>query len=830
MAEILELRDRRLIPARDSLVSVATKVLSLDLFDTLLWRRVPEPADVFPLLGRQLILANKLASHISPFGFSDLRKSGERTARERVQAVTGYREVTVADIYGAIPDHIFNADFDLAARVQAELAFERSQILLDYDVVMLMRAAKTAGARVVLMSDTYFTSAQLRDFLTAAGLRDLTLIDHIYASCEVGKPKYRDLFDVLLKDAGVPPGAILHVGDTLEADVYPCHARGIPVVHYDKWSFAPRVQNVEFPADRQKRAALLEDAGDFGLTGFRSRLAQRPPPRLAADLKPYWIYGAATLAPVFAGFARWVVNAAVSRGTPRIFGLMREGRFLNRVIQATASGMGLPLLTEELWLSRRAVIRAALYEDDLSLLPDAIMLSPGTTTEEALASLGMSRADLQDVLPATFDFRAANALQVLGRAIIATPALKTKVLATSARHRANLLMGLGKYLREPRLTVLDLGYAATIQSVLALILKREGSPIVVSGLYLALNEKAMGHMRGGAELSAYLDDEGFQGATAALLSRTPDVLEHACMCREGSLSHYDDNGAPVLLPNQRDETQLAQMEALQQGIMAGVESINGLLGGLGRVSANTPTLKAQIAEIISAALLHPTQQEAATIGAWHHEANFDLTDVRRLGDLVFQTERLEYHGFPVLQELGHHQAYWPAAGLVAALPFLSDGYAAGANNTYGADHLTAGPLLGGLAICPDLGVGFDTKRQGVVPLAVNAFGRGHIQVVVKPPGPEAYNRLRFTWPKARAVMQIDSIQVSYFNERQRSTAILGPVAWSGVSAVSTGAYVSIAETPAEAVVDLGTPPPWPHAVELTVRYKYLKLDPIFERR
>ena len=79
-------------------------------------------------------------------------------------------------------------------------------------------------------------------------------------------------------------------------------------------------------------------------------------------------------------------------------------------------------------------------------------------------------------------------------------------------------------------------------------------------------------------------------------------------------------------------------------------------------------------------------------------------------------------------------------------------------------------------------------------------------------------------------MQIDSIQVSYFNERQRSTAILGPVAWSGVSAVSTGAYVSIAETPAEAVVDLGTPPPWPHAVELTVRYKYLKLDPIFERR
>ncbi len=829
MTQQFELTDQRLLPARDALASGAIKVLSLDVFDTLLWRRVPEAADAFLPFGRALSAAGRIAPYVAPLGFSDLRRAAERFAREQVQAATGYREVTLADIHGAMPDHIFAPGFNLADRVQAELAFERAQMILDQEIVTLMRAAKDAGARVVLASDTYFTSAQLRDFLAAAGLGDPSLIDRIYASCEVGKPKYRDMFDVILKDEGVPAGAVLHVGDTLEADVYPCRARGIAVVHYDKWSFAPRVQTVEFPADRFKRAALLLEQGDFGLTGLRSRLAHRPPPALAPNLRPYWAYGAATLAPVFAVFARWVVNSAAQSGALRVFGLMREGRFLKRVVEATAKSMGLPMMVDELWLSRRAVIRAALFDDDVSLLPEAILLSPGSSTDEILASLGLARADLAGVLPPTFDFRQADALTLLSQAIAATPALKAKVLAVSAAHRANLLKCLGKRLAA-QMTLLDLGYAATIQAVLARILKREGKAVAVTGLYLALNDKAMSHMRDGANLRGYLDGEGFAGATGALLSRTPDVLEHACMCREGSLSHYDDAGAPVLLPNQRDDAQLAQMEALQDGIIAGVGAVNALLGGLARTSADSAALKAQVAEIVSAALLHPTSQEAVTIGAWRHEANFDLTDRRRLTDLAFKPERLEYEGWGALRDLGRHEVYWPAAALTAAGPFLGAGFAGAQNGTFGPEHLTAGPLLGGLVICPDLGIGFDAKRQGAMPLSVNAFGRGQIQVVIKPFGPEAYKRLRLSWPQARAVMQIDHIGISYIGERQRSLGVPGPAAWSNASAVSTGAYLSIGDKPAEAVIDLGAPPSWPHALELTVRYKYLKLDPIFGAR
>ncbi len=823
--------DQRLIPVRDAIIAGRHKVLSLDVFDTLLWRRVPEAADFFLVLGHALAAAGKLAAHTSPMAFSDLRRGAERAAREKVQAVTGYREITLADIYAELPDHVFAAGFERPARIETELALERDQLVLDEDVVALMKAAKSAGGRVILVSDTYFSSAELRGFLTAAGFKDESLIDRVYVSCEAGKPKYRDLFDVIVKDMAVVPSSIVHIGDTLEADINPCRLRGISAALYDKWSFPPRVQTVEFPSPitgREKRAGLLGERGDFGLSGLRSRLAYRPPADMTADLKAYWSYGASVLAPVFAGFARWVVAESAASG--RTFGLMREGRFLKRVVEATAEQLGMPRAVEELWLSRRAVVRAGLYADDLNLLPEAILLTPGAGLQAILAGLGLSPADLNGVLPPGFALNQPDALPALSQAIAATPALKDKVVAASAHLRANLLKGLAKQLdtgAAQNVTVLDLGYAATIQTVLARILAREGSPVMLTGLYLALNDKAMANVRDGADLRAYLGDEGFLGTTAALLSRTPDVLEHACMCREGSLEAYDDAGAPVLLPNQRDAAQLAQMEAMQDGILAGVAAVNRLLGGLDRTPAATPALKAQIAQIISGALLRPTPEEAAAIGGWKHEANFDLTDVRRLADLAFHPTELEYRGWPALHQLGRHQVYWPAAALTTANPFLGAGYAQGVDMAFEASHLTAGPMLGGVVICPDMGAGFDTKRQGVVPLAVNAFGRGEIEAMIKPFGPEAYWRLRFSWPDARAILQIDGAAAAYIGEHEQRPAELRPVVWSGAFKIMQGIYMIEPGKPAEAIIALNTPPAWPHALQLVLRFKYLKLDPVF---
>ncbi len=821
--------DHRLMAAKEGLAVGRYQALSVDVFDTLLWRCVPEPADVFMVLGRQLAAAGRLAAHVAPAAFADLRRLAERAAREKVQAVTGYREVTLADIYAALPEGVFAPGFAAADRAAEELACERALMRLDPDLVALMQAAKAAGRKVILVSDTYFKSEEVRGFLAAAGLGDPAVIDRLYVSCEMGRPKYRDLFDTILKDLGTAPETLIHIGDSVEADVQPCLTRKIASVHYDKWSFSPRVQTTEFPNERPRRTALLGGSGDFGLTGLRSRLRHRVPADLAPALRPYWSYGASTLAPVFTAFARWIVGTCQAKVAKQIYGIMREGRFLGRVVEATAGRLGVALPTQEIWLSRRAVLRAALYPDDLGVLSDAIMLTPGRNSDEILSGIGIARQDLAGAVPDGFDLAQPNALAVLCQTIAAKPALREKVLAVSARHRTNLLKGLSKRIDLASLetvTLMDLGYAATIQTVLARILAREGAKLKLAGLYLALNDRAVVHAGHGAELHAFLDAEGFNGTTAALLSRTPDVLEHACMCREGSLDAYDDNGAPVLLPNQRKGEQLLQMEALQAGVLAGVDAMNAMLGGFDRVPHDSPTLKDQVGQIITAALLYPTTEEAETIGAWHHEANFDLGDFRRLSDLAFDPSELEYRGLPALQDTGRHQVYWPAAAFTAANPFLAAAFSTGITGGYDPELFTSGPLLGGLTITPDLGAGFDTRRGGTVALGVNAFGRAHLQITLKPFGADVYRRLKLAWPAARSVIRLDQATVTHVGESERRTAAATVQSWSETREISPGTQLTDAKA-AETVLDLGEPPPWAHALELTLRFKYLRLDPMF---
>jgi hypothetical protein len=469
------------------------------------------------------------------------------------------------------------------------------------------------------------------------------------------------------------------------------------------------------------------------------------------------------------------------------------------------------------------------------LLTEFTILSPGRSAEELLASMGLTEADLHAAGVHDFDIRADKALATLCRIIGRSDAMLEKVLAVAATQRRNLMTGLGRVLdltSSGPVVVVDLGYTATIQATLQPILVREGSPLKLLGLYLALNSRATPNVRSGADLRAYLNQEGYEGTMGEMLSRMPFVLEHACMCREGSLAEYDSDGRPVLLPNQRDELQLQQMEAMQEGILVGLTAVNALLGSLQQTPADDPVLKGHVAGMISASHLNPTLQEAMTIGAWKHEAKVDFTGTYKLTDLSFDGPTLEYGGWPKLQEMNLDQVYWPAAALATADPFIADVYAGGVRGAYKPEHLTSGAMLGRVVVCPDAGNGFDQRLQGAIPLAMNAFGRGDLQAAIKPVSAQAYHRLRFTWPGARAIVAIESLFVKYTGENQRAErdvpGVTDTVGWQGACPVEPG--LMLVEPHAVWEVDLGAPPPWPHSLEISLRVKYLRLDALYGDR
>ena len=289
------LTDRRLLPLADALIKGQFSALSIDIFDTLLWRRVPEPKDIFVLLGHALIESGMLFNSISEVQFSQLRASAEKAARAVRESQTGSREVLLSDIYEELPPHIWTAADSRAKAIAVEVDLEAANLVLDTEIAALMDYAVGAGVRIVLTSDTYFTREQLTRFLAVAGLEKDSIPEMLFVSNEHGRPKWRDLFDLVLNDLDLAADALIHIGDNIDADVAPCATRGIAHVYYDKWVVLPRTQAHEVNLRAAEKADWLIAGGEGGLTGLRSRIAHRAPAELAPHLEPYWVYGAATL-------------------------------------------------------------------------------------------------------------------------------------------------------------------------------------------------------------------------------------------------------------------------------------------------------------------------------------------------------------------------------------------------------------------------------------------------------------------------------------------------------------------------------------------------------
>ena len=114
------LPDRRFGPVDAAVCSPLTRVLSVDVFDTLLWRRVPKPTDVFLLVARRLADRDGLAGHVDPRGFARLRLLAEAEARRRQRDLDGSVEVGLAEIYEVF-DRDVTPGLSVADLVGAEL-------------------------------------------------------------------------------------------------------------------------------------------------------------------------------------------------------------------------------------------------------------------------------------------------------------------------------------------------------------------------------------------------------------------------------------------------------------------------------------------------------------------------------------------------------------------------------------------------------------------------------------------------------------------------------------------------------------------------------------
>ena len=180
--------------------------VSFDVFDTLLKRAVPRPHDVFRRMGEAM----------GDSSFTKRRIAAEHMARQTA-AKKNIEEITLADIYACMPEK----DRKLA---EAEIEMERTLSRPNAWLAPVLQACESRHAHIFAVSDMYLPQAFVAELLSRAGIE----VERLFVSSAYGCQKGTgNLFRIVLRETGIAPEDVVHIGDALRADYFGARKAGI---------------------------------------------------------------------------------------------------------------------------------------------------------------------------------------------------------------------------------------------------------------------------------------------------------------------------------------------------------------------------------------------------------------------------------------------------------------------------------------------------------------------------------------------------------------------------------------------------------------------------
>lgn len=592
------------------------RYLSLDCFDTLVWRNCAAPADVF-------------ADLTAPGGAIPVRRSAETLARNARRIADGGTETGLTDIHRAL-----RPGGDVAGSIAEEIAAEHRHCFGFRPVMELIAAAKARGLQVIVVSDTYLSEAELRALIArACGADTADAIDRIFVSSAYGVGKAGGLFEQVLPALGCVPGAVFHLGDNQAADQEAPAALGIPCAHL-----------VQFDDQAATRLRLEGAASAMIDPRVRVSVPAYQPHRallsLRADGDPASALGHDVLGPVLTGYCRWLADEA----------------------KAIAARDGRP--AHLLFLLRDGHLPAQVHR---ALFPDAaaasVEISRFTATAASFvdadavrgwlnAQLDNSRNDVvaRQLLHSDEEVRRIAPRQAYSDgaflASLSTDAVVDRVVTRSRRFADRLIAHLKRAgVREGDSVILaDLGYNGSVQNQLAPMLEAR-MKVTVAGRYLLLREKAPT----GLDKQGYVDARHYDHQVLNALCDSMAVIEQLCTIDQGSVVDYKPNGFPVRAAKDGGKHQVAGRQTAQAGCVAYAETLARWTGPV--AASDTPEAQRVAAAAALARLLFfPIPAEVAALSSFEHDVNLGTAERVELLDPDAAATGLRRNGLFYLDE------------------------------------------------------------------------------------------------------------------------------------------------------------------------------------
>ncbi len=191
-------------------------VISFDIFDTLVFRTIPHPTDIFELMEEDL----KIKS------FREKRISAEMEARRVRGKPNG--EIDIFDIYDQMASDL---PITPSEGIAAEIRMEKKCCYANPYMKTVFNLLRVSGKELIAVSDMYFPANILIELLAGMGYDGFSCI---FVSCDCGCSKGTGELQRLVRKKLGMDKRIVHIGDNYRSDVLASRKAGWQAIWYPK--------------------------------------------------------------------------------------------------------------------------------------------------------------------------------------------------------------------------------------------------------------------------------------------------------------------------------------------------------------------------------------------------------------------------------------------------------------------------------------------------------------------------------------------------------------------------------------------------------------------
>lgn len=257
---------------KEALTENNIKVISFDIFDTLILRPFLYPTDIFIVLEQYV---DTVIESIDGIGFKEIRVKAERILRDEKYR-NKEQEVTLDEIYDKIREIT-----SLSKEVLENIKRKETELEVEYCYVRqsgkeLYELAEYLGKEIIFISDMYLPKTTIEKILHKNGYDK----GKLFLSCEYNKTKaQKTLFKAVFAELQCRPSEIVHIGDNYVTDVEHAQSLGMKAFHlpraeelFNNWNIHIYTGNY-FASMFESQCGIVENYDAKELLGIRCLMA-----------------------------------------------------------------------------------------------------------------------------------------------------------------------------------------------------------------------------------------------------------------------------------------------------------------------------------------------------------------------------------------------------------------------------------------------------------------------------------------------------------------------------------------------------------------------------